>query len=319
MNNLLGVMKKTFGILLLIVGLPVMAQQDPVTSHYMFNTLTYNPGIAGISGLICATAINRQQWTGLQGAPSTTILNVNSPLPLLNRKSGAGLSIQSDNIGFNKDISIAGSYSYHLNIGTGKLGIGASFGMLNKKLEPSWQIPTGGEYIPPSSDPLIPENNENYTAFDAGIGLYYNTNNYYAAFSVTHINQPKIKYTKSNTYVSRHYYATAGYTFQLANPSFEITPSFFVFGDGKIMQFSINSLIIYNKKVWGGVSYREKDALIGMIGLELYNGLKFGYSYDFTLSDIRKSSSGSHEFMVNYCFNINLGKSPMKYKSIRFL
>jgi type IX secretion system PorP/SprF family membrane protein len=318
-NNLIGLVRKIFCILLLIVCLPVMAQQDPVTSQYMFNTLTYNPGIAGISGLICATAINRQQWTGFTGAPSTTILNVNSPLPLLNRKSGVGISLQSDNIGFNKDLNIAGSYSYHLGIGAGKLGIGVSLGMLNKKLEPSWQIPTGGRYTPPAGDPLIPENNESYAAFDAGVGLYYNANNYYAAFSVTHVNQPKIKYTKADTYVSRQYYATAGYTFQLANPAFEILPSFFVFGDGKFMQYTVNSLVIYNKKVWGGVSYRADDALIGMIGMDLYNGLKLGYSYDFTLSDIRKSSSGSHEFMVGYCFNINSGKSSMRYKSIRFL
>ena len=312
-------MKKSFVILLIIVCLPVMAQQDPVTSQYMFNTLTYNPGIAGISGMICATAINRQQWTGLQGAPSTTILNVNSPFSLFNKRNGVGLSIQSDNIGFNKDLNVTGIYSYHLNVGAGKLGIGVSLGMLNKKLVPSWQIPTGGNYMPPSSDPLIPENNENYTAFDAGMGLYYSTNKYYAALSVTHINQPTIKYTKADTYISRHYYATAGYTFQLSNPSFEVLPSFLVFGDGKIMQFSISSLILYNKKAWGGVSYRNNDALIGMIGLEVYNGLKFGYSYDFTLSDIRKSSSGSHEFMVNYSFSINLAKSPMRYKSIRFL
>jgi type IX secretion system PorP/SprF family membrane protein len=296
-----------------------MAQQDPVTSHYMFNTLTYNPGVAGISGLISATAINRQQWTGFPGAPSTTVFNINSPLPFLNRKNGAGLLIQSDNIGFNKDLSIMGSYSYHLNVGAGKLGIGVSLGMLNKKLEPSWNIPTGGDYTPPWGDPLIPENNESYVALDAGMGLYYNANNYYAAFSITHINQPKIKYTKADTYISRHYYATAGYTYQLANPSFEILPSFLVFGDGKTMQFAVSSLVMYNKKVWGGVSYRANDALIGMIGLEIYNGLKLGYSYDFTLSDIRKSSSGSHEFMVNYSFNINWGKSSMRYKSIRFL
>jgi type IX secretion system PorP/SprF family membrane protein len=315
-------MKKIFSILLLLlIGLPIMAQQDPATSHYMFNTLTYNPGIAGISGMICATAISRQQWTGFTGAPTTTIFNVSSPLPLFNRNSGIGLHIQSDNIGFDKDISIAGSYSYHLNIGTGKLGIGFNLGMLNKNLDPVWKIPSGGEHTPPSGDDLIPENKESQVALDAGIGLYYDANDYYIAFSVTHINQPKIKYssTKGESYVSRHYYATAGYTIQLPNPAFEVIPSVLGVSDGKVMQFSVNSLVRYNKKVWGGVSYRANDALIGMVGLELYNGLKLGYSYDFTLSDIRKSSSGSHEFMVNYCFDINLGKSPMRYKSIRFL
>jgi len=53
--------------------------------------------------------------------------------------------------------------------------------------------------------------------------------------------------------------------------------------------------------------------------LELFNGIRLGYSYDFTLSDMAINSKGSHEFMVNYCFDLGLGKSPMKYKSIRFL
>jgi len=313
-------MKRIFSILLLLlVGLPVLAQQDPATSHYMFNTLTYNPGIAGISGLICATAISRQQWTGFLGAPKTTIFNVNSPLPIFNRNSGAGLSIQSDNLGFDKNINLTGSYSYHLSVGSGKLGIGVSLGMLNKNLDPTWKIPSGGEHTPVSGDNLIPENKESHVALDAGVGLYYNANDYYVAFSITHINQPKIKYIKADTYVSRHYYATAGYTIQLANPAFEVVPSVLTVSDGKVMQFSVNSLVRYNKKVWGGVSYRAGDALIGMVGLELYNGLRLGYSYDFTLSDIRRSSDGSHEFMINYCFDINLGKSPMRYKSIRYL
>ena len=137
--------------------------------------------------------------------------------------------------------------------------------------------------------------------------------------SVTHINQPKIKYSKGTPYISRNYYLTAGYNLQLPNPSLELLPSVFVYSDGKVVQFSVSSLIRYNKKVWGGVSYRAGDALVGMIGLELYNGLRLGYAYDFTLSDMKTNSSGSHEFMVNYCFDLSLGRSSMKYKSIRFL
>ena len=295
------------------------SQQDPLASHYMFNTLTYNPGISGISGMICATALNRQQWVGFEGAPTTTIFNISTPLPIFNGNNGAGLMIESDNIGFDKDINLSGAYSYHLDIGTGKLGIGVSLGMLNKKLEPVWEIPSGDIHTPASGDPLIPENKESYVAFDAGLGLYYNADKYYAALSVTHINQPKIKFTKGMPYISRHYYLTAGYTLQLRNPSLELIPSALAFSDGKILQFTVTSLLRYNKKLWGGVSYRAGDALIGMIGLELYNGLRLGYAYDFTVSDMSKSNSGSHEFMVNYCFDLNFGKSPMKYKSIRFL
>ena len=314
-------MKKLNIAVLFIILLvhPVFSQQDPLSSQYMFNTLTYNPGVAGVSGMVCATAINRQQWVGFKGAPSTTIFNISAPVNPFKIRSGVGLLVESDNVGFDKDINISASYSYHLDVGQGMLGIGVNAGMLNKTINPEWLIPGGDSHTPASGDPLIPENKESAVAFDAGLGLYYKADKYYASLSVTHLNQPKIKFSKGTPYISRHYYLTAGYTLQLPDPSLELLPSVFAFSDGKVTQFNLTSLIRYNKKLWGGVSYRYGDALIGIIGLELFNGIRFGYSYDFTISDMGKNSSGSHEFMVNYCFDLGLGKSPMKYKSIRFL
>jgi type IX secretion system PorP/SprF family membrane protein len=306
-------------VLLVLIFHKGFSQQDPLSSHYMFNTLSYNPGVAGTSGQICATALNRQQWVGFKGAPSTTFFNISAPVSLFTIKSGVGLSVVSDNIGFDKDINLSAAYSYLIDAGPGKLGIGLNIGMLNKTLSPTWQIPSGEAHTPVSGDPLIPENKESYIAFDAGLGLYFKADNYYASLSVTHLNQPKIKYSKGEPYISRHYYISAGYALQLPNPSLELLPSVFAFSDGKVGQFTLTTLIRYNKKVWGGVSYRAGDALIGIVGFELYNGIRLGYAYDFTISDMANNSKGSHEFMVNYCFDLNLGKSPMKYKSIRFL
>jgi type IX secretion system PorP/SprF family membrane protein len=294
-------------------------QQDPLSSHYMFNTLTYNPGVSGISGMICATAITRQQWVGFEGAPSVQSFSVSAPVSPFRIQSGVGLFVQRDKTGFDKDISISGDYAYLLDLGSGKLGIGLSAGMINKSIDPTWVIPSGDNHTPPSGDPLIPEQKESVTAFDMGVGLYYRTEKYYAGVSVTHINEPKLKFSKGTPYISRHLYFTGGYTFQLANPAFELIPSVFAFSDLKVLQVAVNTIVRYNKKVWGGVSYRAGDAVVGMVGVELFNGVRIGYAYDYPLSDIRKSTSGSHEFMVNYCFDLSLGKSPMRYKSIRFL
>ncbi|HLN20247.1 MAG TPA: type IX secretion system membrane protein PorP/SprF [Bacteroidales bacterium] len=305
-----------------ILSSPAFCQQDPLTSHYMFNTMTYNPGFAGTSGMICATAINRQQWVGFQGAPSTILFNVAAPVSPFRIKSGVGLLVESDNAGFDRDIFFSGSYSYLIDVGNGVIGLGFSAGMVNKTISPEWVIPAGENHVPAAGDPLIPENKESFVAFDAGLGLYYRTEKYYAGLSVTHLTQPEIKFTKGTPYLSRHYYLTAGYTLPLPNPSLELLPSFFAFSDGKVLQANATAMIRYNKKVWGGISYRAGDAIIGMIGLELFNGIRIGYSYDFTTSDLSKGSggsNGSHEFLVNYCFDLSLGKSPMKYKSIRFL
>jgi type IX secretion system PorP/SprF family membrane protein len=306
-------------LFLIIVTVDVSGQQDPTFSQYMFNTLAYNAGYSGINGMLCATALTRQQWVGFKGAPSTTVFNVSAPIAPFHIKSGVGINVESDNLGFEKDILLSGSYSYLMDLGQGKLGLGINLGMFNMNLSPTWQIPSGDAHTPASGDPLIPETKESYVAFDAGLGAYYRTDKYYLGLSVTHINEPKIKFTKGTPYISRHYYFTSGYTFQLSNPAFDLTPSIFAYSDGKVVQLALNALVRYNKKAWGGVSYRAGDAVIGIIGIELYNGIRVGYSYDFPLTDIRKSTSGSHEFMVNYCFDFGTGKSPMRYKSIRFL
>jgi type IX secretion system PorP/SprF family membrane protein len=314
-------MKKVRTVILALISTVSMVsgQQDPVVSHYMFNTQTYNPAYSGMSGMIAATALTRQQWVGFPGAPSTMIFNINTPFNIFGITSGAGLLIESEKYGFSNDINITLAYSYLMPLGTGTLGAGLSAGILNKTLEPEWFIPGGSAHTPPSGDPLIPENDESYLALDISGGVYYQGVNYYVGLSVTHLNQPDIKYTKTATYVSRQYYLTAGYTFQLPNPALELIPSAFVVFDGAAAQYVATGMVRYNKKVWGGVSYRAGDAISGFAGTELYNGLKIGYGYDFPLSEIRNGTSGSHEFIVSYSFDIGLGKSTTKYKSIRFL
>ncbi len=314
-------MKKLYYIFLVLVFLPVsgFSQQDVLISNYMFNTLAYNPGFAGISDMVCATAVNRQQWVGFERAPATTIFNISAPVSPFKINSGVGLTVNSDRIGFEKDISLTVSYSYHMEVGQGTLGIGINAGMFNMTLDPTWKIPGGDAFTPPSGDPLIPESKESSLAFDAGLGLYYKADRYYAGLSVTHINRPNIRFSKGVSFLSRHYYLTAGYILQLPNPSLELLPSLYTISDGKIIHFSATSLIRYNKKIWGGVSYRPGDAIAAILGIELFNGIRIGYAYDFPISDIIRNTSGSHEFMVNYCFDISLGKSPMRYKSIRFL
>ncbi len=307
-------------ILALIIPVSVVfGQQDPVVSYYMFNTQTYNPAFSGMTGMITATALTRQQWVGFPGAPSTMLFNVNAPFSLLGLRSGAGLLVEADKYGFSNDIDLSLSYSAHLPVGSGTLGAGFSAGVLNKTLAPEWFIPSGSSHTPPSGDPLIPENDESFLALDISAGIYYQGLNYYAGFSVTHLNQPKIKYSETATYVSREYYLTAGYYFQLPNPSFELIPSVFIVNDGAATQYLATGMVRYNKKIWGGVSYRISDAITGFAGVELYNGLKIGYGYDFPISEIRKGTSGSHEFVVSYSFDLGLGKSVTRYKSIRFL
>jgi hypothetical protein len=77
--------------------------------------------------------------------------------------------------------------------------------------------------------------------------------------------------------------------------------------------------MLYNKKFWGGVSYRIGSAVVGMVGLTILNGVKIGYAYDFDTSRLQSLTKGGHEIMVGYDFRIGVERIPQKYKSIRYL
>ncbi len=314
-------MGRRLGILFLsLISVVSHSQQDPSFSQYMFTLAAINPGYAGSNDQICLSGTTRQQWMGFPGKPSSSFFNANAPVNPFGLSSGVGLSILSDNLAFNNNLALAATYAYHISIGSGTLGIGIDVGFFNQAFSPTWYISENpkSSIVQPGQDPSIPQT-ESSIAFDMGFGFYYNMDNLYFGVSSKHLNKPTIKFETANPYLARHFYVIAGYRFQLSNPLFEILPSTIFGTDGSVNSFDIIGLVRYNKKFWGGVSYRASNALIGIIGFELFNGLKVGYSYDFATSVIGNHSNGTHEFTLRYCFSLSLDKAPQKYKSIRFL
>lgn len=75
----------------------------------------------------------------------------------------------------------------------------------------------------------------------------------------------------------------------------------------------------YNRRFWGGVSYRYDDAVTVMAGANI-KSVRIGYAYDIGISSWSKSSKGSHEVMATYVMDINLDKKKRApQKSIRLL
>lgn len=304
-------------ILSSIFFLTVNAQTDPEFSQTRSTLTFFNPAAAGSNDRICLNAVHREQWVGFDGAPSTSFFSAEGAFSFLGADHGLGLAILNDAYGFNTDLGISAAYAYRFDLGNGKLAVGVNLGIVNKALDPDWIIPDGLGDV--QGDPQIPQNKESRVAFDMGLGIFYRSDNLFLGISTTHLNQARIRYENASPYLVRHYYLTAGYNFQLANPLFEILPMFTLKSDGRANQIYLNTNVRYNKRFWGGVSYRAGDAIVGMLGVELFNGVKIGYSYDFTVSKIGKYSSGSHEFTIGYCFDLSLDRTPQKYKSVRFL
>lgn len=305
--------------LLLFAAFVSNAQQDPQFSYNMFNQLVTNPGFSGINQAICATAVHRTQWMGFEGHPVTTSFAMDAYLESIT--SGVGLIVLSDNIGFEKNVGIKGNYAYQLEVGDGTLGIGIALGFNSKSLDGDWSSPASLEDANTNvyTDPAIPHS-EKHGAFDMGFGAFYSANNLYGGLGINHVITSKYSFEMEKPpFLARHYYLTAGYNYQLPNPLFELRPSIFIKSDGVTNQYNLNMLMLYNKRFWGGLSYRFSGDLVFQVGMILPNNLKFGLAYDFTMSDIGSYTSGSVEVFVSYCFNMSIKRSKGTYKSVRFL
>jgi len=316
-------MKKIFSFLylLIIVKLAAFSQQDPQFTNNMFYKLGVNPGFAGAEGTISGIILNRYQWDGFEGAPKTLIFSADAAINAFGSPGGIGLNVVSDELGFEKNTQINANYAYSKTLGIGKLGIGLSLGLYNKSINGEWKVPEDnlGIYTQPSSDPAIPQGEVSQMALDAGLGLYLSSNQYFIGASVTHINQASIKFSDlASTFLVRHYYFMGGYNIKLSDPLFELRPSFLFKSDLASWQLDLNTNIVFNERFWGGITYRVQDAIALLMGMEMENGLRFGYSFDVVTSALSRYGYGSHEIFVSYSLDLERNRNQ-KYKSIRFL
>jgi type IX secretion system PorP/SprF family membrane protein len=275
------------------------AQQRPIQSLYMFDPLLLNPAYAGSQVQLSATAIYRNQWVNFPGAPKTLTASVHSGF----RKArvGVGLLAGKDQIGIHDETSLYMAYAYKLPLdkysgSTLSFGLQGGFNHLRSdftKLNPR--------------DPDMYGVNRDFN-WNFGAGLYYRTKKVWAGFSVPYIlNNKVIEVENLQTAAQqfRYYYLMGGMTFE-ASPQLKFVPSALIrFQESAPLSFDANLVTVLYNVVGLGVSYRLNDSVIGMFELQLNENFHVGYAYDFTTSDIRLYSNGSHEIMINYRIRIS--------------
>lgn len=308
-------------IALLAIHIVVKAQQDPQFSQNMHNHMTVNPGFAGERGNWAVSGAYRNQWQKMDGAPETYVLNVDAPLRLGRIDGGVGLNVMSDKLGMQSHLHFMVNYAYKKIFNFGILSAGIKIGVVNSKIAGDFHIPVGPGFVAAEQDPALGASNIDLSEilFDAGAGVFLSGKKYYAGVSVNHLTKPKMRIGEIGEFFwNRHMYLTAGYTVSLT-PKADIQPSVFFKTDFISSQYSVNANFVYDKKYWGGVSYRYEEALTFMGGIELKNGLLVGYSYDWNISDTGRYTGDSHEVTLSYCFGMHIGKRERIYKSVRFL
>ncbi len=276
------------------------AQQEPLYTQYMFNTVSVNPAYAGTRNAMNILALSRLQWAGLEGAPRTNSLTMHTPIN--NYKMGVGFSIVSDKIGPVNNFYFNFNYAYRVNL-TEKmvLSMGIKGGIYNYKAGlDDLNVGSG-------TDASFNGNVEQKWQPNAGAGLYLYSDKWYAGFSIPKLIQTDLsgnQTTASNlSSLKRHYFLMAGYVFDI-NQDFKFKPSFInKVVEGAPPSTDVTAQVLYLNKYWLGATYRFGDALAFLANIQLNRQLMVGYSYDFSVSSLNHYNNGSHEIIISYDFD----------------
>lgn len=300
-------MKKLVGLLILslISGLTftAKAQQDAMYSQYMFNTLAINPAYAGSRNVVSATALYRNQWTGIDGAPKTGTITVDAPV--LNKKLGLGVQLFTDKLGIMQTNGATLSAAYRIRMDKGSLSFGIQ-SVFSQYRANYTDVPLGSV----SYDPAFAQN-VNKFLFNVGTGAYYNSDKFYVGLSVLDLmpnNLTDFNTTTSGSKQAAHLFLAAGYVFPLAD-DFKLKPSFLVKAvKGAPIEGDINAALWIKDVFSFGVQYRTSADIGAMIEIQATPQIRLGYAYDRSTTALSNFNNGSHEIMLRYEFGFDKGK-----------
>jgi len=296
------------------------------------NGFLVNPSFAGRDGYTTVNLTVREQWVGMAGAPSTyavsgqTRLLKNSYIskstsvrkklvkPTKGGKVGLGGYIFNDNNGIMKRTGAQAAYAYHIVMGqSGGYPNDLAFGLALTAYQ--FSINTNG-LIYDANDPLLNSYDRSVFITDFNFGASFTTSKYYVGLAMTNLLRGSLIFgdtsaTKRNEL--GHFFLTGGYKFPLNN-DFTLEPSAFIKSSDmlfKSVQMDLTTRVFYKDNYWAGLSWRTNDALIMLLGLK-YDRFIFAYAFDFTLTDIRKQSMGTHELTLA----VKFGESARRYRWI---
>jgi type IX secretion system PorP/SprF family membrane protein len=296
-----------------LLSLKGMAQQDPLYTQYMYNMSVINPAYATDNpGMLNLGGLYRSQWVGIDGAPSTANFFAHTPV---SERVELGITIVHDEIGdWVKENNITADFAYVLPLNeTNKLSFGVKGGIS------TFDANTSGLILNQLDDPAFQNTNEVFPVF--GVGTFVFGEKYYLGLSAPNLFTAKHLENEQGLRAigeeNIHYFLTGGYVFDL-NQDFKLKPAFMARGvEGAPLSVDVTANVLMYNRLEAGIGYRFDESITGLINFAITPGLKIGYAYDYTTSNLSNYNDGTHEFLI--LFDLDLfGLSKGYDKSPRF-
>jgi type IX secretion system PorP/SprF family membrane protein len=286
----------------LLAGSSCFGQQEALYTQFVYNKLDINPGYAGYKEVLNFTALHRSQWIGFKGAPTTQSLSFNTPLQV--DELAVGGSITHDKIGPTNELELSFDFAYRLrltNRATLSFGMKATAGLFQANFT---DLDLISDYYG-QQDEFFQYNPKSVLLPNIGFGMFYYEKDYFLGLSVPKMLRNSLTRSenelhsvlKGNTEPTA--YLMGGKVFKL-NREWKILPAAIIKGTKNApMSFAVHANVVYMDQMMVGLFYNFQEVAGGLIQWQLNRQWKLGYSFDLPISSLIRTSSGSHELMLN--------------------
>ncbi|MFK7756090.1 MAG: type IX secretion system membrane protein PorP/SprF [Flavobacteriales bacterium] len=297
-----------FAVLMSLTMSSESKAQDPQFTQFYANPLYLNPAFAGTARCPRLVMAYRNQWPALSGAYVTTSASYDQHVPTIS--GGLGLIVTNDQAGRGtlRTTSVAGIYSYQKALSrTFSIKAGMEVRYFQKSLD--WTKLTFNDQIDDRygfiyNTAELPRGGQSNNV-DFSAGLLGFSDRFYFGGSVHHLTEPNESLVVGNSPLPMRFTAHAGGVIPIdkrrRNSDAKISPNVLYQRQGEFEQINVG-LYVSKGPLVGGVWYRFDDSFIALVGIQT-DVIRFGYSYDVTISQLTPSSGGSHELTMTIQFD----------------
>ena len=307
-----------FMVVFLFTELATAFAQDPEFTQFYANPLYLNPAFAGTARCDRFVLNYRNQWPNIPGTYVTESISWDRHVDAL--RGGVGVLITQDKAGEGAltTTNASGMYSYQLNISRSfsiKAGFQATY--MQKKVD--WDKLTFGDMIDKKSGFVLTTNEQrgpgSKSNIDFSSGIMGFSKKYFVGFAMHHLSQPDESLLNKNiSKLPMKFTGHVGAIIPLDGKGGDsyISPNILYQKQQDFQQLNLG-LYVNKGPVVGGLWYRNKDSFIALIGFQ--QGLmKFGYSYDVTISKLSNKTAGAHE--ISFALQLKCKPKTKKFRTI---
>ena len=306
----------TISILFLYLASPTFAQQQSLFSAFAFNKLTVNPAGSGLNDRASIFFSHRNQWSGLNGAPQSNLINYIDP-----GSSGThtwAAQLMMDKLGIQDRYDISAFYSYGIQVGASHIRLGAN--VVNSRFSVDYSSPDILALDGFEADPAIDRSVFSSSTFDFGLGIYLEHKYVFGGFAINKIIGNKIK--TGNPFINnserRHINAMIGANIYI-NETWNYHPQLLLkLEENTPFNLDILNMFSYKDKMYLGLNIRSGgsqnvalESFDGLVAFQFTDKILAGINYEINATELKRVSNGSLDLFLQYRFEKKTSKDSM--------